>query len=550
MKKRMIALTLSVLMAATLALTGCGQQNGASSAPTAAPAGDFEVPENLAMNWNGSTDTEQVKHHSYAEYQNLMEELAATYPDYCKLYSIGHTSQERQLWCLEITNSVKTSKKTGIGVFGNIHGGEMESAECAMYTAWWMLLNSKTDYVKNILDNYTVYCVPMINPDGLEQSFIYNNRPNLSFRDADGDGMVFSDPYTDINGDGYIANVYMSQSGLDTGKMTVGYDPETWAPVLSVGDTKLDSLGMESPDWNLDGKLGNDPKTSGVDMNRTFDYMFGAYDITTYNPREVTYNGYEPGSIIGNNAWSSNGQTNGPGYELEIQAVQNFLAKTPMNALVSLHTGIQTVLWPWCYQEADYENDKTLAKMAEVGKAMAQKFQETASSDGVARNFYYRSSWSDYPTSAEMIDFAYGRFGIHAYTIEVYSSGDSDANAADDAGEEAGVYLNYDGTYSKGCTWQNGAQLSGNAAESIVEYTYEQAIGTGKGDLGLTKEQVKAMGLKEGMSLYFQTTERAKMSGYCPTNMNLMVEGAKDAIMTMIEAEPYGDGYSCPDYLK
>lgn len=554
MKKRVVSITLAVLMLAMMALTGCGQsQTGgtASAAAASAPTGDFEVPENLAMDWSGSTDTKQVKHHTYAEYQSLMEELVATYPDYCKLYSIGHTSQERQLWCLEITNSGKTNDKTGIGVFGNIHGGEMESAECAMYTAWWMLLNADTEYVQNILNNYTVYCVPMINPDGMEQSFVYNNRTNLSARDADGDGAVFSDPYTDVNGDGFIANVYMSKSGLDTKNMTSGYDPETYEPILTSGNTKLTAVGMESPDWNLDGKLGNDPRSSGVDMNRTFDYMFGAYDITTYNPNEVNYNGYEPGSVIGNNAWATNGQVNGPAYEQEIQAVQNFLAKTPMNALVTLHTGIQTVLWPWCYQEADYEGDKTLAKMAEIGKNMAQTFAKTASSDGVTRNFYYRSSWSDYPTSAEMIDYAYGRFGIHAYTIEVYESGDSDANTESEAEYETpGVYKNYDGTYAKGCTWQNGAQLSNSAAETLVEYTYEQVTGTEEGCLGWTKEQVDAIGLKKGMSLYFQTTERAQMSGYCPTNMDLMVEGAKDAIMVMIEAEPYGDGYVCPDYLK
>ncbi len=551
MKKRFLALTMATLMLAMLALTGCGTSTGTTSAAeTSAPTGEFEVPENLAMDWSGSTDTEQVKHHTYAEYQTLMEELVKTYPDYCTLYSIGHTSQERNLWCLEITNSKKASDgKTGIGVFGNIHGGEMESAECAMYTGWWMLLNSDTEYMQNLLDNYIVYCIPMINPDGMEQSFIYNNRTNLSFRDADGDGTVFSDPYTDVNGDGFISNVYMAKSGLDTNEMTAGFDPETYAPLLTCGDTELTAIGMESPDWNLDGQLGNDPRSSGVDMNRTFDYMFGAFDVTASNPNEVNYTGYEPGSVIGNNAWSSNGQTNGPGYELEIQAVQNFLATHPMNALVTLHTGIQTVLWPWCYQEADYENDETLSKMAEIGKNMAEKFAETASSDGVTRNFYYRSSWSDYPTSAEMIDYAYGRFGIHAYTVEVYSAGDSDPQINSDS-EEDGVFLNYDGTYSKGCTWQNGTQLKNSAAETIVEYPYEKVVGTGEGCLGFTEAQAKAIGLKEGDSLYFQTTERAQMSGYCPTNMDLMVEGAKDAILVMIEAEPYGDGYSCPDYMK
>ena len=36
------------------------------------------------------------------------------------------------------------------------------------------------------------------------------------------------------------------------------------------------------------------------------------------------------------------------------------------------------------------------------------------------------ASYEDYPTSAEMIDYAYGRLNIHAYTIEVYSGGMSD----------------------------------------------------------------------------------------------------------------------------
>lgn len=539
-------ISMMLVLALVLSLCACTGTNGTGNSNTSgkASAASAEALERLnSVNWEGSTDTEQVKHHTYAEYQAMMEDLVAAYPGLCRMYSIGHTSHERELWCLEITNTSAKGNKTGIGVFGNIHGGEMESAESAMYTGYWMLQNSKTDEVKKILDSYIVYCIPMINPDGMEQSFIYNNRPNLSFRDADGDGIVFSDPYTDVNGDGFISNVYMAKSGLDTTAF------EVKGRSLSYANEEVVSLGMESPDWNLDGKLGNDPCSSGIDMNRTFDYMFGAFNMEGYNPNEVNYTGYEAPSVIGNNAWSSNGQVNGPAYELEIEAVQNFLATHEMNALVTLHTGIQTVLWPWCYQEADYENNEDLVKMAEVGKAMAEKFAETASSDGTTRNFYYRSSWSDYPTSAEMIDYAYGRFGIHAYTIEVYSSGDSDPNTSS-TDEYEGAYLNYDGTYSKGCTWQNGAQLENNAAEDIVEYTYAQVIGTGEGCLGFTAAQVEAIGLVEGQSLYFRTTKTAKMSGICPTNMKLMVEGAKDSILVMINAEPYGDGYTCPEYLK
>lgn len=544
--KRMTKI-LSLLLAMAMLLTMSAFAAGKTTlADIEKPDADFDIPANLYMDWSGSTATQQVKHHSYAEYEALMKELVSTYPELCSLYSIGHSAQERQLWCLEITNSrskLAADEKTGIGIFGNIHGGEMESAESAMYTGWWILLNSDSNYVKYMLDNYVIYCVPMINPDGMEQSFTYNVRHNLSARDADGDGLVFSDPYTDVDGDGFISNVYIGQSGLDISQMTASRNS------LSCGDVVLESVGMESPDWNLDGKMGNDPRSSGVDMNRTFDYMFGAYDITTYNTKGVSYTGYEPGSIIGNNAWSSNGQENGPAYEAEIAAVQNFLEKTPMNALVTLHTGIQCVLWPWCYRETNYETEADLAQMAAIGTDMAAAFAEAASADGIIRNCYYRSSWSDYPTSAELIDWAYGRLGIHAYTVEVYSSGDSDPSLTE-ADEWAGAYLNYDGTVSAGATWQNGDQLETLAASYITEYTYDQVIGTGDGCLGFTEAQAQALGLEAGESLYFNTTQTAQMSGICPTNMDLMVEAAKDSILVMIEAEPYGAGYQLPAYLE
>ncbi len=54
-------------------------------------------------------------------------------------------------------------------------------------------------------------------------------------------------------------------------------------------------------------------------------------------------------------------------------------------------------------------------------KSMAQAFQ-----DYTGRGFYSMSSNEDYPTAAELIDYAYGRYNIHAYTIEVYSPGKSE----------------------------------------------------------------------------------------------------------------------------
>ena len=72
------------------------------------------------------------------------------------------------MWCLEITNkSIPEDQKIGIGVFGPIHGEEPEAAISAMYTAWWMILNRDTDYMKAMLDQYIIYVVPAINPTAM-----------------------------------------------------------------------------------------------------------------------------------------------------------------------------------------------------------------------------------------------------------------------------------------------------------------------------------------------------------------------------------------------
>ena len=312
---------------------------------------------------------------------------------------IGSSWQERNLWCLEITNkNIPAEDKTGIGVFANIHGGERESASSAMYTAWWLTLCSGDDYVKGLLDNYIIYVIPVINPDGYEQSFINNNRPNLRPRDLNGDGVPFSDPYADIDGDGFIATIYRGKAGDEPSR-------------------KLPYFGMESPDWDGNGILGDDPRNGGIDMNRTFNYQWNRFDIETVGTDNP----------IGSNAWSSAGPA--AASEPEVQAVQQFIDEHNMAALTSLHTGIQCVLYPWCYRpyDANDPKDAEIPFMKETAAKMAQVYQ-----DYTGRGFYSMSSNEDYATSAEMIDYSFGRYNIHSYTIEVYSPGKSESGDIND----------------------------------------------------------------------------------------------------------------------
>ncbi len=479
MKKRFSKLCciIIVVMLLTSSLTAFAQSNK----NVLVQSEDFNIPLGLEVNWN--------ERHTLEQFDELIDKLVGKYPEFTEKYSIGTSYQERDLWCLEITNEKKKNeKKIGIGVFANIHGGEQESAESAMYTAWWLLLNSSDDYIKDILDNYIIYVVPVINPDGYMQSFVYNNRQNLRPTDRNNDGIPFSDPYTDINGDGFIAKIY---KGTIDGK---------------IGS----SIGMESSDWDNNGRLGDDPRSSMIDLNRTFDYQWNRFDIEKKN------DGIKE---IGANAWGNAGPS--PASEPEVQAVQNFLYAKPMNALVSIHTGIQCVLYPWCYRDYDETNprDKDIPFMAETANKMADKYM-----DSTGRNFYSMSSHEDYSTSAELIDFSYGKLNIHSYTIEVYRGGKSEEGA----------------NFIDSCTWNNELPQ-----QTEVFYNKEELK-----ELCLSSDTIDKLELAENEGLWFVNTATAQMSGKAPEDQETMLKGCKDAILIMIESEPYGEGYKLPEYIK
>ena len=486
--KQLLCFCLALLLVLGLTFCGGSGSTGGKKAELlsmdARPDAPSEIPEGLDIDWN--------YRYTFAELEGQLAQLAETYPDITSLYSIGTSWQERDLWCMELTNkAIPAGEKTGIGVFANIHGGERESASSAMYTAWWLALCSDDDYVKGLLDNYIIYVIPVINPDGYEQSFVINNRPNLRPRDANGDNIPYSDPYTDIDGDGFIATLYRG---------TADDTPSRDLPVF----------GMESPDWDENGILGDDPRMSGIDMNRTFDYQWNRYDIET-----------KDGQQVGNVNWTTAGTA--PATEPEIKALQQFLYEHEIDALVSLHTGIQSVLYPWCYRayDANDPDDAEIPFMKETAAKMAQVFQ-----DYTGRGFYSMSSNEDYPTAAELIDYAYGRYNIHAYTIEVYSPGKSE-----------------DGDISA-CKWENTMPEA-----KWVFYSRDEI----RDVLGLDPDAItdsEGVGLAADEGLWFYTSPTNQMVNRAPEEQDVMVRGCRDAILTMIESEPSGSGYQNPGYYK
>jgi murein tripeptide amidase MpaA len=348
----------------------------------------------MDVNWN--------ERHHIGFYDWLLHSLAEAYPKLARTYSIGHSWREQQIWCIEMSSPGGRNRKVGVAVIGNIHGGEQQSGEAAAYVAWWLLTKYESNSTaRRILDNFVVYVIPVMNPDGYEQSFTYPCRSNLRPTDKNGDGIPFSDPYHDTNGDGIIARVY------------------TGAPDSTPAQRVY--LGMESPDYDNNNIPGDDAKDSGIDLNRNFDYMWERLDI-------------DATPMIGaKTALSRAGPT--AASEPEVQAIQNFLATHNIKSLETLHTGEQSVLWPWCYT-ADPPTDA--AFMQQTAEAMAAAF-----SARTGRMYYTMQSYADYPTTAELIDWSYGRLGIYSYTVEVYAAGTGDYHWGNPVPSPQWVYMGH-----------------------------------------------------------------------------------------------------------
>ncbi|MGX8773464.1 MAG: M14 family zinc carboxypeptidase [Bacillota bacterium] len=471
-----------------------------------------KTPQVTSINPEGAAvDVDWNARYHYADLEKQLKSLNEVYPQYSELESIGKSYEDRDLWCMTITDeSVQDKTKDEVAVFGNIHGDEGESASCAMYSAWYLLENAESSQVSNLLKKHVIYVIPVINPDGYEQSFIYMTRENLdadSAPDRDGDGIKFNDSYEDINGDGMVGTIY----SLDMEKnQTTG------------------TFGKESKDGNHNGRLADDPRNSGVDLNRNYDFMWGEDGVMdTEGP--------------------------GPASESETAAVQNFITKhSDMKALVTMHAGAQSTVYPWGYRPADETNDKEWAEsqqMKENAIAMSK-----AMSQASKRNYYAKQAYYDWQTYSELADYAYGKYGIQAYTVEVYRGGsfnsgvlssvyDENFNTFDEVDSNL-IGVNYVWDI---CSWNDKLPKT-----KKVDYTHEEAvelfeaagidytklISRQKSGAGANETVTeKPWGEDEGIRITYNSEQQ--MCGKAPEGQDEMVNGVMEGIITMINLDKF-----------
>lgn len=110
-------------------------------------------------------------YHNYAETTALLKEMSSKNSDIASVFSVGKTTEGRDIWCLRLNSSVKgngKSTKPGAFFLGNHHAREHISNEVPLLFAAWLLDNRKDPEIKKYLDTLDIFILPMLNPDGVE----------------------------------------------------------------------------------------------------------------------------------------------------------------------------------------------------------------------------------------------------------------------------------------------------------------------------------------------------------------------------------------------
>ncbi len=362
-----------------------GEPKAIDPAEGALPALGASYPRKVEVAWN--------RFYDHAGLGSILVRLHQAFPDLTELYSIGKSTEGRDLWCLEVTARKigDPKRKPGMYIDGNIHGNEVQAGEAVAYTAWYLCHQyGRLDRVTALLNDYSFYLVPMVNPDGRDRWLrdcdgAMSSRGGSAPTDNDRDGVADEDDCEDLNGDGCITQMRIKDP---QGRWKRHPDYPEYLMVRAKPDEpgEYTLLGWEGIDNDGDGRVNEDGK-GGYDMNRNYPY--------DWQPSYIQY-----------------GARDYPLSQPETRAVTRFVLAHPNIAAAQ------------CYHNSGGLILRGPGRENGAMEAADERLLVTIGQRGERILPYYRSviTWKDlYSTWGDEDTWLYGARGILAYTDEMWT---------------------------------------------------------------------------------------------------------------------------------
>lgn len=102
------------------------------------------------------------------EIAGKLQDLAAAFPQTAQLFSIGKSSQGRDLWVVKISRPARTHiNKPEFKYIANMHGDEIVGRELMVRLIEDLLkADGKDPWITKLIDDVDIYILPSMNPDG------------------------------------------------------------------------------------------------------------------------------------------------------------------------------------------------------------------------------------------------------------------------------------------------------------------------------------------------------------------------------------------------
>ncbi len=188
-------------------------------------------------------------YHTYASLTTELQNLASAYPATFRLSSLGKSVQGRDLWACLITHGPDVKQdKPAVKYVSTVHGDEPVGMERCINLTNLLLSGDGTDArITALLENESVWIVPLMNPDGLVLNQRYNANGydlNRSFPQyaTDFTGTVFDAPPSTSGRQPEVAAVmnwtaghaFVVSANFHTGALVVNY-PYDFVPGVASG---------------------------------------------------------------------------------------------------------------------------------------------------------------------------------------------------------------------------------------------------------------------------------------------------------------------------
>jgi succinylglutamate desuccinylase len=115
-------------------------------------------------------------YHDFNTVQSHLQTLLKSYPDLTSLEEYGRSLEKRPLLALKVSTSKTQTQKPAILLTSSTHGDELITVEVLFGLLETLLSGSKTDSrLSKILENFEIYFIPVVNPDGYVNQERYAN---------------------------------------------------------------------------------------------------------------------------------------------------------------------------------------------------------------------------------------------------------------------------------------------------------------------------------------------------------------------------------------